>query len=254
MSTAEMMFDDLVRREGWELHLAGWPDRWIEKDGEIVFVEVKGKYGELKSHQIETLMMLDRQGLSVRVWCGGGLEEMVTVEQYLKGEAARLFKPLSPQAIYNYRAEIKKLETFEATMPDGLKREQIRELIRRRKAMLNQGHDTQAAGKEGEAILDPERAKWIKGTQEYNERMARIRAAGGTQPGKEFNDATQEAFAIEDLKRDATAILKGDTPFDINEQVEQQNAEQDELIQKANDELVERLRKEGGEKGKATGT
>ena len=137
MSIAEQMFDNMCRDEGWAVHSAGWPDRWIEKDGTVIFVEIKSRNGALMPQQIETLQMMELLGLTVRIYCGsGGLEDTVTVSEFLTGEGARLFKPLGPQAIYNYRTEIRKLSEYADTLPEGLRKEQIRDLIRRREAML----------------------------------------------------------------------------------------------------------------------
>lgn len=137
MSIAEQMFDNMVKDEGWSVHIAGWPDRWIEKDGTVIFVEVKSRNGALMPQQIETLQMMESLGLAVRIYCGsGGLEDTVTVTEFLSGEGARLFKPLGPQAIYNYRTEIRKLQEYAQTLPEGLRKEQIRDLIKRREAML----------------------------------------------------------------------------------------------------------------------
>ncbi len=169
MSHAENMFEEIARAYEWEVHTGGWPSHWIEKDGFVTLIVVRSRNDELKHSQIETMYMLEQQGLTVRVYCGSGsLDDLLTLEQYLAGEGARALKPLSPQAVHNLRTEIRKLEDLASRTPEGLRREQLLEQVRRKRARLPK--EEIALGKESKDLVH------VEGTPENLAREERLKA------------------------------------------------------------------------------
>ncbi len=78
LETAEMQLRDKLEREGWKVVHKGWPDFTCVRNGEIMFVEVKGYRGEmLRKEQHYILTNLAKLGLPCYKWTpDGGFEEI----------------------------------------------------------------------------------------------------------------------------------------------------------------------------------
>ena len=78
LKNAEEQLRDLSEKEGWEVIHKGWPDFACIRDGEMMFVEVKGYKGEmLKKHQHYLMTNLAKVGLKCFKWTpNGGFEQI----------------------------------------------------------------------------------------------------------------------------------------------------------------------------------
>ena len=65
---SEKIFDEKAKENGYIIYKHGFPDRVIEKDGKIVFVEVKHPKSHLSNNQKEMHNLLRRLGLNVVTW------------------------------------------------------------------------------------------------------------------------------------------------------------------------------------------
>lgn len=142
MSVSEAMLANDLREEGWNMLHAGWPDWiiWKEDPFTVIFLEQKTRNSALKPQQYTVLRLLERLGLTVRVNCGGGLEDSLTVDEYMTGGAAKHFQALSPQMVLNYRHEAKMMvETLSKMAADDPRRPEIEDRLRRREEMLPPG-------------------------------------------------------------------------------------------------------------------
>lgn len=81
----------LVR--GYEIVRAGWPDYALVRGDEIIFVEVKPRRPKgarpdamycLSGKQLRTLKLLERLGLKVRVALDGKMDQLMTVDNFLR--------------------------------------------------------------------------------------------------------------------------------------------------------------------------
>lgn len=138
MSGSEMLFQNDVREEGWFMLHTGWPDYviWKEDPFTVVFVEQKTRNYALKPEQLTMLRLLERLGLHVKVNCGGGMGDLLSVDEFLQGGIAR-FKPLGPQQVLNYRHEVKVMrEAVSKMKPGDFGYEELWDKIHRREQML----------------------------------------------------------------------------------------------------------------------
>lgn len=67
MSLAEDLIKQRYEDNGWETFRNGWPDFAFYRNGEIVFVEVKGPTDALSKKQLEMHTLLRALGIEVRV-------------------------------------------------------------------------------------------------------------------------------------------------------------------------------------------
>lgn len=142
MSAGEMLLANDLREQGWNMLHAGWPDWivWKEDPFTVIFLEHKRRNNALKPEQYTVLRLLERLGLNVRINCGGGLEDSLTVEQYMTGGAAKYFQALSPQLVLNYRHEVRlMMEALNKLPLDDPRRPEIEDRMRRREEMLPPG-------------------------------------------------------------------------------------------------------------------
>ncbi len=79
LENAEEQLRDLAEKDGWEVIHKGWPDFACIRDGEMMFVEVKGYKGEmLKKHQHHLMTNLAKIGLDCYKWTpNGGFEQIL---------------------------------------------------------------------------------------------------------------------------------------------------------------------------------
>jgi len=61
----EEVFDKIAERFGYEIYRSGWPDRVLEKDGKIIFVEIKSMNDELTPKQKRAHKLLRKVGIKV---------------------------------------------------------------------------------------------------------------------------------------------------------------------------------------------
>jgi hypothetical protein len=75
---AEARFEQWAKEQGWESTKRGWPDFMLSKDGRIIAVEVKPRYGKrplfLKQSQVECMEFLSSHGIECFVSDGYHLE------------------------------------------------------------------------------------------------------------------------------------------------------------------------------------
>ncbi len=79
LKSAEEKLRALMKKDGWEVIHKGWPDFACVRDGEMLFIEVKGYRGEmLKEHQHFILTNLAKLGLNCYKWTpDGGFEQIL---------------------------------------------------------------------------------------------------------------------------------------------------------------------------------
>lgn len=72
----EGIFFDLATERGWEVTAQGWPDFLVERDGEVILVEVKPSRGrKLRSEKLRLLTSLAERGIPCFAWSpDGGFE------------------------------------------------------------------------------------------------------------------------------------------------------------------------------------
>ena len=75
---AENQFARRLSKEGWTVTKRGWPDFFLERDGEILLVEVKPDASlPLRDSQLHVLQALKRYGVPVMRWSPStGFEEI----------------------------------------------------------------------------------------------------------------------------------------------------------------------------------
>jgi hypothetical protein len=116
MSIVESFFDEAAHDAGWNSGPISWPDRLVWRkleDGkyEFMMVEVKGPTDYLRPEQSKSFELLKRFGFPIKIWAGGGMDDLIEVDQYKRGNRGQGLdkKQLSRQAAYNYRSEIKQI-------------------------------------------------------------------------------------------------------------------------------------------------
>ncbi len=79
LKTAEEQLRERMEKEGWKVVHKGWPDFACVRDGEMVFVEVKGYRGEmLRKEQHFILTNMAKLGLDCFKWTPNGGFERIT--------------------------------------------------------------------------------------------------------------------------------------------------------------------------------
>jgi len=64
----EKKFDEWAESKGYKIYKYGFPDRAIEKDGEIIFVEIKRPKEKLSEKQRQMHELFRKLGLKLMVW------------------------------------------------------------------------------------------------------------------------------------------------------------------------------------------
>ena len=65
---AEKEFDEWAKSQNYKIYKHGFPDRAIEKDGNIIFVEVKSDKDKITKAQREMHKLFEKLGLNVIIW------------------------------------------------------------------------------------------------------------------------------------------------------------------------------------------
>lgn len=139
MSINELMLMNDLREQGWNVLHKGWPDYIVWKDDPftVVFLEQKVRNNALKPEQYMVLKLLVRLGLQVKINCGGGLEDSLSLEEYMTGGASKFFQISNPQMILNYRHDIRVMrETLSKMAENDPKRRELVDRMIRREEML----------------------------------------------------------------------------------------------------------------------
>jgi len=68
ISEYEANFKAKCLKKGWLPHRPSWPDFLVQKDGQLIFVEVKGGRDSLSTTQQETFRVLEKAGIKTYVW------------------------------------------------------------------------------------------------------------------------------------------------------------------------------------------
>ena len=127
LKSAEEQLKILMEAEGWDVIHKGWPDFACIRDGEMMFIEVKGYKGEmLKKHQHHLMTNLAKIGLNCYKWTpNGGFEQML-------GDT-----PFQDKDIKTPRLSVEPLTTEEEKLADSLVDNEHRELFEKMK-LINQ--------------------------------------------------------------------------------------------------------------------
>ena len=67
-SAAEAKFKNAAAKNGYTVHRPSWPDFILEKDGKLLFVEVKGANDEVSKFQRQTFNLLVEHGFPIFLW------------------------------------------------------------------------------------------------------------------------------------------------------------------------------------------
>lgn len=65
---AEAKFKARAISLGYKVHRPSWPDNIIEKNGKLMFVEIKGASDEISREQAQTFSLLEKHGIPVYIW------------------------------------------------------------------------------------------------------------------------------------------------------------------------------------------
>lgn len=103
LKTAEIQLREQLESEGWEVTHKGWPDFACVKDGEMMFVEVKGYRGEmLKKEQHYILTNLAKLGLNCYKWIPDvGFERITPVTPFVEPPKNPKGHRLTPEERWN---------------------------------------------------------------------------------------------------------------------------------------------------------
>ena len=101
LKQAEEQLRELLEGQGWKVVHKGWPDFACIRDGEMMFVEVKGYKGEmLKKHQHFILTNLAKLGLKCYKWTpAGGFEQILGTTPFIEPPKKKELEPLTSEEI-----------------------------------------------------------------------------------------------------------------------------------------------------------